>query len=501
MDDNKKGLLKLGYVRNLKFTNGENCMTELSQITGREISQTELDNFIESEKFQKEYMDEYLNPCEEKSALLFRFETPFKDKNGKTLFGVFWRTTTSKRFMGVSWEIKYPLKRMGFISPQSLKQICESVKGNYDITIDNIDNFIDGDVEFYNGAGHKQYDDGTPVNRQTAKFIKFKTTLKTEEGEPLYGWFKKKKKKGTFEGINWGEEEKFKDTRELNEATFIGRIRFKHIDAANKFLEDLAQKAMDEPWNFKEQISRFKNPILKSYIEYELGRLFYEHEKLNRENKIVYNSDKSKIVFDTNLLDKFGNEIWIMGDIITIDDNEHIENPEISPNILNLTKCGFNKNTSLLPPEYFTNIDEIIFHCEWYIDYKDIEKNNHIIEERRSRFPQRFKSLHTTELGLKLQSAIEFAKKIAQRNYKFIVPMYYPTRKDIQFLMPIYLDKIYSNHPDFALVLTPHKEEKIYTLETILALNEVYQDARLIAKPEQSWLNSDIINNNDEESL
>ena len=71
--------------------------------------------------------------------------------------------------------------------------------------------------------------------------------------------------------------------------------------------------------------------------------------------------------------------------------------------------------------------------------------------------------------------------------------MYYPTRQRIQLLMPIYLDTTYSNHPDFALVLTPCQDAKLYVPETILGLDEVYQDARLIAKPEESWLNPNMI--------
>ena len=71
--------------------------------------------------------------------------------------------------------------------------------------------------------------------------------------------------------------------------------------------------------------------------------------------------------------------------------------------------------------------------------------------------------------------------------------MYYPAKHRIQLLMPIYLNGEYTRHPDFALVLTPHPDERIYTPETILGLKEVYQDARLIAKPETSWLNPEII--------
>lgn len=59
--------------------------------------------------------------------------------------------------------------------------------------------------------------------------------------------------------------------------------------------------------------------------------------------------------------------------------------------------------------------------------------------------------------------------------------------------MPIYLENSYTSQPDFALVLTPHADERVYTPETILGLDEVYQDARLVAKPEESWLNPRII--------
>ena len=55
--------------------------------------------------------------------------------------------------------------------------------------------------------------------------------------------------------------------------------------------------------------------------------------------------------------------------------------------------------------------------------------------------------------------------------------------------MPIYLTGTYSIRPDFALILTPDKELKMYDPETILPLDGAYQNARLIAKPEESWLN------------
>ena len=127
-----------------------------------------------------------------------------------------------------------------------------------------------------------------------------------------------------------------------------------------------------------------------------------------------------------------------------------------------------------------------------------MDKLKHIIEERIERFPKDFRGLSPEVLGKRLNDAIVLAKSIAQRNYKFIVPMYYPTQQRIQLLMPIYLNNTYSNKPDFALVLTPKKDTKLYIPETVLGLNEVYQNARLIAKPEQSWFNSHLLDNGEQ---
>ena len=45
--------------------------------------------------------------------------------------------------------------------------------------------------------------------------------------------------------------------------------------------------------------------------------------------------------------------------------------------------------------------------------------------------------------------------------------------------------------PDFALVLTP--EGGIYVPETILPIKGAYQNARLIAMPDEAWLRPDTL--------
>lgn len=141
---------------------------------------------------------------------------------------------------------------------------------------------------------------------------------------------------------------------------------------------------------------------------------------------------------------------------------------------------------------FFDDINDVIFQTEWEID-KDFDTFTHIIQERAERFPDEYKGQETDVLARKLDDAIDFAVALAQRNYKFIVPMYRPQTNSIQLLMPIYLNGAYSKHPDFALILTPDKSTEMYLPETILPLDAVYQNARLIAKPDESWLNPETI--------
>ena len=269
-------------------------------------------------------------------------------------------------------------------------------------------------------------------------------------------------------------------------------MSFDSIEKCNSFLKGLAEDAMDEPWEYQNRVDKnFDCPILKSYLEHELNRLFYESEELYLTDKIIFNRDNTKILFNTNLLDKFAHDLIIVGDVAVIGGKKYVTNLQKSPSKQYLRQSGFT-NISPLSPEFFSDINEIVFHCDWDID-NNMAKYTHIIEQRIERFPEKYKGLDSSALSNKLDNAIQFAKNIAQRNYKFIVPMYYPSSNRIQLLMPIYLENSSIFQPDFALVLTPQPNEKLYTPETILGLEEVYQDARLIAKPDESWLNPQMI--------
>lgn len=373
----------------------------------------------------------------------------------------------------------------GDVAPDSFNKLKEISAMNEDINNQNIDTFIDGKISLLNGAGYKTSASGEIVTESYAKFAMFSTKLSDVKGNKIFGWFTKNIR-GKFEGIDWGSEEEFQECRKSRESFFVGRMKFDTKDDCVKFIDDLQKTTLGEPWAFGES-NTGDYPILKSYLEYELDRLYYESEILRYQDKLAYNEQHTMVLYNTNLIDKFGHDLYILGDISIIGAKEYVTNLQINPSKRILREHHFSVETPL-PPQFFAEIDEIVFHFGWDVD-ADMKKYSHIIEDRRERFPEKYKDTDTSELGNKLDNAIELAKKMAQRNYKFIVPMYYPERQRIQLLMPIYLETSLEQNPDFALVLTPDKDHELYVPETILGLSEVYQDARLVAKPDDAWLN------------
>lgn len=350
----------------------------------------------------------------------------------------------------------------------------------------------DAHIVYLNKYGYSQNRSGEAVARKDAAYLYFETEFIGKSGEAIIGWFERKGKETIFKGVNWGTKSMLDSKIRASRMFHWGELYFKNEEEGLAFLEDIAVSTIPETWSFKNKPSTVNHPILKSYIENTFEVLKKEAEK-GVKNKLVYSQDGKHLLFNTNLLDKFFHEILIVVEVRKQKDgSELLMNPHRVKKELELRKLGFARDAKPEQPRFFEKVEEVIYQPTWQID-KDFDKFAHIIEERRQRFPVDMQSASSDELGRKLDDAITFAVAIAQRNYKFIVPMYRPQTGKIQLLMPIYLKGTYSSKPDFALILTPDKENEYYTPETILPLDAVYQNARLIAKPDDTWLNPDTI--------
>lgn len=335
---------------------------------------------------------------------------------------------------------------------------------------------------------------GKPIDEQNGLYAIMSVNRKAKNGQPLLAYYERNRADKNWSGIFFTTDTDFTTILKENLMFRIGDLLFENWKDGLQFLEDLKAKCIPEKWSYQSHQAGIPHPILKAYIENTFEKLKVEAEG----SKILKSDDNKYIIFNTGLLDKFFHEIYVIANVIKEEDEFSYRNPYIMTSLTDLTRIGFTVKGKRLvkqddlpdPAVFFTNINDVIFQPEIEID-RNYDKFTHIIEERRDRFPKEDQERDTTELARKLDNAIDDAIAIAKRNYKLVVPMYRPQENKLQLLMPIYLSGSFTRKPDFALVLD--LEDGIYTPETILPLDAAYQNARLIAKPDELWLNPDDI--------
>ncbi len=110
----------------------------------------------------------------------------------------------------------------------------------------------------------------------------------------------------------------------------------------------------------------------------------------------------------------------------------------------------------------------------------------HILVDNIERFPPDVRQT-TMRARQALDLAVAWALKRVRRNYKTVVPQWYPRlgAAGAQFLMP--LDLSGDNDVDLALVVSA-VGDSAYRGHTVLTLDMAYTNARLVARPDSDWL-------------
>jgi len=353
-------------------------------------------------------------------------------------------------------------------------------------------------IAFYNAFrnGDLKYLDkfGNTIAESDSIYALYDTGFFTETEVAIIAYFYRFRPDKNWTGISFTTETELKKEIKRNLLFRIGKLIFDEWNDGFQFLEELSQKTIPEKWSYQNQESAIPHPILKSFLENTFEKLL----KDKKQEKLVISDDNKYALFNTGLLDKFFHDIFVIVEIREEDDENVFYNPTILKSLSDLSKRKMKKNNILLNhpdklPEcinFFSDITEVTFNNSLPID-RSYDKFTHIIEERIDRFPIEYQSKDTTELARTLDNSINYAISMAKRNYKLVVPQYRPQTDKLQLLMPIYLGGSFSRQPDFALILD--LEDGIYTPETILPLDAAYQNARLIAKPDDFWLNPDDI--------
>lgn len=368
--------------------------------------------------------------------------------------------------------------------------------------------YDNGDILYF------EYDaDGNPVKRDTFSSKTASFAVNTGEQDEYQKDVFAQYSKGSrgWEGVFFNTEEQI--FNKMN-AYKMGKLTFKDYASANKFIKNLHDELLPgETWKYAEpaqNVVRKKTEyeILESYLRTVFAALLQEHDVPRSLNygKIKFSQDKDYALFNTGLLTKYATDVIVIGEVYpknkATNSNITLSNPVIlTGGMEQLQENEFDiLDGKVDMVSFFKEVSEIVYDANAEVDTSNIDKLHHCIVEgiKRERFPQECEELYNegnlVALTDQFKQAIQRSERIARRNYKYVVPQYRTTKtgNKIQFLMPIYMSSKYEGAPDFALVLSESidkKNNKFYKPETVLELAWAYNNARVICKPEDTWLN------------
>ncbi|KRN28815.1 hypothetical protein IV38_GL001020 [Lactobacillus selangorensis] len=417
-----------------------------------------------------------------------------------------------------------------------------------DVTLNQINQEVEDSFKKDNFLKFRYGKDGNSIEQldtdaTEAKyaFACFPTSFRSKNNNQLYIIYRythpdQSNNNNGWIGIQFETLEEFKDEAE---SYSIGLLKFATRQNANIFITELEKLLLPgEFWNFDSQKymanHRLKTDynILESYIGATISKIILDYYHLidtNAPQKEIdhtmtistnYKND-SYALFNTGLLSEYGDDILLLVKLYHFnpehpsftmnhpmlvtsaeDLNDRAHNKDKSPIFgEKMTQIDSNELDKITPTQYLTKqtLKSIIFDPDIEIVGLDTQEfQNHFFKDNNNRLPYGFKD-NPRYANIALKAGIDLAIRNARRNYKYIVPQYRVKARNerndqdpFQFLIPIVMDtKNINLGPSFALIVDEENRQggPVYVAKTIISLEMAYNNARVICKPDDSWLN------------
>ena len=230
---------------------------------------------------------------------------------------------------------------------------------------------------------------------------------------------------------------------------------------------------------------------LSFYIKSLLEKISYEQSKTSslKGNGYICSDNKERCIFNTGLLDIYNNDIFMI-DMSNNETDFFKKDIVMAGSKASTATLGFNKVDLMNMPKpvrFYQDKQDLVF--DGSIEEFDLEDNNrlyHIIQERRTRFPEAYQDMSSDVLCEKIKSAVRKAVRLSERDYKYMVPMYNLKMNKIQYLMPLHLETSIEELPELVIVVGDHNG--FYCVYTILTTDDAYDNARLLCRSDSNWL-------------
>jgi len=228
--------------------------------------------------------------------------------------------------------------------------------------------------------------------------------------------------------------------------------------------EEIFEQLLFPSWNSIEGLDRYIKIIGTRIVQLmEQGRTEY----------YVTNSLKSVIV-NTGLMNRFGADFMVMYRINL--KYKIYEVYKIMDGKADWIRNGFTKEQTAksLKPISFFNPGERIFEPtadDFDINYKSLL---HIIEERRSRFPEGAEDMSNNQIATLLQNALQRGIKMQQRDQSYAKAIYSTKTGSVSWVLPFHVFRKLVEEPELVLVI--RKNGEFYEIKTVLPYDADMKD-------------------------
>lgn len=202
--------------------------------------------------------------------------------------------------------------------------------------------------------------------------------------------------------------------------------------------------------------------------------------------------DESRVCFNTKLIDVYGSFLYLACDAVDDEaENYRIQNPQILVSKSDFVNAGFDsKATYPAPVNFFSELSDVVFKGTLEdFDLDDTRRLDHLVaDSRKNRLPARYQNITNVDMANCVKYSVEMALKLLVTDYRHIVPMYNVSRDEIQFMLPLYLDRRYAEIPEVALIVSKDSRTGLYVVNTMISIDAAYVNSRTLSASTANWL-------------
>lgn len=388
-----------------------------------------------------------------------------------------------------------------------------------------IDEFVDKQLS--EGKSYR-YCNGELANSTTADMQVFDTGLRfAENNKPIFARFLRGRRPFKWLHLTFVDADHIAvPEEEIPNDDFLFRFAYMPISSAGEnWMEDLKSKVLEEDWSFG---SRNDNGMLKQYLKQMYLR--------SRNDGCVIEKEGVGAAFDTGLVNRTYDQVYAyfvpnqikgvqpwklkgfcvkgadvgkkmiedLADKFVEGVRWFDEDPKrlyFEPNadvVADEEHCMVER-AFRLPLELWQKILSGNEQKTMLMEWSEIQSlfGSDSFSERASDWCRALKQSESydsilQDLKKELDHAIKFAQKKVRWDYTTAVPIYYPRKRNFAFLLPLSFGHDKSKVDCALVVQRLEKNEKtgrwLYQGQTILTPSMAYNDARLLKRPDVSWL-------------